>query len=101
MLDFTDKTLNRSAFPVAPGIIVSRRFGIGRDNHLNASGNEFIDKILCAIAAVGKDGVKVQVNGHLMRLDDVVALPSSQSQTQRIAQAVSSHMNFGTKAATT
>src|SRR5579871_5519571 len=101
MLDFADKALNQMPFAVAPIIIFSWLFSVDfrRDDHFNALGDEFHDKTLCCITTVGNQRLKVQVNYHIMRLEDVMALTGGQGQAQRIAQAINCHMNFGAKPA--
>src|SRR5262249_32664982 len=103
MLDFADKTLNQSAFSIAPGIVVSRRFGIGfgRDHHLKALGKQYSKKFLRTMAAVRRESLKVKVNGHIVRFDDVVALSGGHSQPQGIPKPIESHMVFSAKTATT
>ncbi len=75
-------------FPIAPGVVFARLFGIwaGRNDHLNAPGAEFSHNILRAIAAIRDQVVKFQVNGQIMRLDDVVALSWCEIQPQQLAQ---------------
>jgi hypothetical protein len=47
ILDFANKTLHQMPFPIAPCIVLARRFGIfvGWNDHFNAPGVQFINKI--------------------------------------------------------
>ncbi len=67
MLDFADETLNQMPFPIAPLVIFTRLFGIfvGRNDRFNPSRQERVQKMLRAIASIGNQVIKLQVNDQM------------------------------------
>ncbi len=103
MFELIDKTLHQMTLAIPPFIIFARRFGAWMrwNDHLDALFKHPIDKILAGIAPISNKPLKGEAFNQAPRLCDVMGLPSTQSEAQRIAQAIHSHMNFGAKTTAT
>jgi hypothetical protein len=96
MLDLVDETLDQMPLTIQPTVVVALGFSavMRRDDRLRATRNHPVDEILPGIASVGKDMLKGKPGEQLKRLSAVVALPRSQPQAQRAAQAIDGDMDF-------
>ena len=102
MLDFVDETFNQVSFFVNVLIISTGCFAFGtrRNNRFGFMLlDDEVDKIIGIIALVGNQPFKIKVDDQCLCLSDVVSLPSGQDKAQWIAQAINTHMNFGTETA--
>lgn len=86
MFDLADEALDQMPLPIKPRIVRMWLPGIlfGRDYRFHARSNNLIAKVCGAVAAVGNDALKVQINNQIVGFDDVVPLPRRERQTQRI-----------------
>jgi len=103
MLDFADKTLDQVPLTVQPFVILTQDFGaLMRWNHgFNASIQQIFNEMSRRVASVSNQPLEVESFQQMLRLGDVVALPSSQAQTQRVPQSIHRHVDFGGESAST
>ena len=103
MLDFVDETFDQMAFTIQPMIIITRLMSIlTRGNHdFCTAFHDQGDKILSAIAAIRDHMLKLGSVDQAGCLGDVMTLPSSQAQPQRIAQTIDGDVDFGAKSTPT
>ena len=101
MLDFADKTLNQVPLTVQPFVVLTQEFGaLMRWNHsFNTSLQQICDEMGRRVASVGNQSRKLESVQQVLSLSNVVALPSSQAETQRVPQPIHRHMDFGGEAA--
>ncbi len=90
MLDFVDKTFHQMPFTIRPSVIVPQDFGslMGWDDGLDTVRKQIVDKILGSIATISNQALKIEPVQQSLGLGTVVALTGSQTQAQRIAQAI-------------
>lgn len=103
MLDLAYETFNQMAFTIPPDIISIGRFCIPVrwDHRLSPSCHDFISKVCCIVAAIRNHKLKGQISNQLVSLENIVALPCSQADTQRVAQSVRGEVDFGTEPTST
>lgn len=86
MFDLADETLDQMPLPIKPRVVCMWLAGIllGWNHRFHAGSNNVIAKVCGAVAAVGNDALKVQINNQIVGFDDVMPLPRRERQTQRI-----------------
>jgi hypothetical protein len=103
LLDLVKKTLDQRPFPVAPGIILTRRLTIlaRRDNWNRAVVNDKGPQVIAIESAIPQDVVSNLVTQQRFGLGTLMAFATGQDKAQGIAQSVDFRMDFGAKAAPT
>lgn len=100
MLDLVHETLDQVALTVTPMVILALRFAVGfrRNDRYSLLSQYKLNKVVGIIASVSQYILKGISFQQSRRLRNVVTLPASQAQPQRITQAIHTHMDFGTEA---
>src|SRR5690606_38168182 len=82
MFDFVDKTLHQVPLTIPPSIVVAQDLGtLVRWNHdFNASRQQVFEKILCRIASVCDQVIKVKPLKQRVSVGDVVAVSTAQNK---------------------
>ncbi len=103
MFDLIDETFHQMPLAIEPSIIFPLLFGARmRGNYrFYASLKQAVHKILGRIAPIRDNPLKGKAFHQLLSLIDVVSLPRTQAETQRIAQTICRHMDLATITATT
>jgi len=88
------------AFLVNVLIIVTRLPAIraGRDHRRCPTRQNGLDKVVRIIRPVGNDLLTHKIGQQLMSLSNVMPLATGQSETQRVAQSIHAHVDFGAEA---
>ena len=97
MLDLVHKTLHQMTFAVQP-VIISRGLLTVRARWDNRCGTLFeqdLAKVIGIVASIGNQIFTLKIRDQAFSLRDVVTLPTRQRKSQRIAQRVHRHMDFG------
>ena len=103
MLDFVDKTFNQMAFTIQPLILLTQDFSalMRWNNGFNTLLQQIGTEVLCRIATISKQAVKIEAFQQMISLGDGMALTSRQRKTQGVAQAINRDMDFATEATAT
>ena len=103
MLDFIDKTFHQMTFTVDPFIVLTQDVGtlVGRNHSFNTPFQQVVDKMLCRIATISKQAIKLKAFQQVVGLSNVMTMSTRQGKAQRIAQTIHCDMDFATKATST
>jgi len=71
-----------------------------RNHRLSATTENSLTKIIGIIGFVSKHKIALVAKNQSFCLSDIMSLPTSECETQRIAQSIDVYMNLGTEAAT-
>src|SRR3989304_4532281 len=101
MLDFIDEKLRQMTLLVPVFVIIPALFPVlpRRNDHFSPSFEEYLEKIICVIRAIGNQALKIQLGHQSCRLRDVMPLTTGQAKAQRISQSIDTHMDFGAEPA--
>ena len=101
MLDLVDETLNQMTLFVEMFIILTLLFPIcsRRDHYFRLALCNSVKKILGIVGTISDQTLKLISCHQIFCLCDVVALPTSQHKTQRVAQRIHTYVDFGAEAA--
>ena len=103
MLNFVDEALDQVTFAVPPAVVFAHhiRSLVRRDHGFNASVQEVVDEVVSRVASVGNQSFKIEAFQQVLCLGNVVSLSCGQRKSQRTAQTIDGHMDFGAKATPT
>ena len=103
MFDLIDETFHQVSFAIVPFIVFSLLFGsrMWRNYGFYSSVKQAVHKISRRIASIRDNSLKDKAFHQALGLAYVLSLPRTQTETQRIAQAVCRHMDLAAKSPAT
>ena len=101
VLDLVDEAFHQMTLPVQMPVIVGGCLAVraGRNDRHHTQFQDVSAKLLGIVPFVGQYVLASITGDQLLRLGDVVLLPSGQDESQGVAQAVHAHVNLGAEPA--
>lgn len=102
MLDFIEETLDQMSFFVEMTIIFTLIFAVSprRDYRHRIFFRYLLQELIRIVRAIRDYALKTKVFDQVIRLSNVMSLPTSQEKAQWIAQCIYAGVDLGTKPAT-
>ena len=99
--DLVDEAFHQMTLPVQMPVIVGGFLAVraGRNDRHHTQFQDVLAKLLGIVPLVGQYVLASITGDQLLRLGDVVLLPSGQDESQGVAQAVHAHVNLGAEPA--
>ena len=97
----SDEAFHQMTLPVQMPVIVGGFLAVraGRNDRHHTQFQDVLAKLLGIVPFVGQYVLASITGDQLLRLGDVVLLPSGQDESQGVAQAVHAHVNLGAEPA--